>query len=630
MLKKWLMSGLLNKKGSAMMMVIIVIFILSTLGLAVLSLSVNNYRLSLTDKKTVLSFYMAESGLEQAYEIVLNNVKVAVIEANNEVNTKIKDFIAAERNRMITESGYDSIYIIGSDPAGPIDVEKLKEKLKTPTDPEYVVWLENFQNKYKEYLSSTLVDALDDPSNYKVIDESVSSDKPDISVVSTSPLFSGDSCLLKLTSTFDKEEYLEGKEITQKVEIDFEIKVPDEFPDTIQTSTNVSAEYNPIYDYVFVAAKQDVDIGYNQNILIEGNCYAHGLTDGGIRMNRSRNNVTVVGDVSTYNSLRLKKDPALAKDSSFKVNGNVYAKNILFDEQTNWNEILIEGDAYTTKNIEVHGKHNQIEILGNWYGTGESSKVIVSDEEDGTETYNACSIGATFSNATEEALDTEFKRKQFDEDFIQHYLRVYKSSTTGAVKIDDDIPDTIEVNTAAGGNIINNYQYDTTKYGIWSVTVVQPGSDGEVYIINNSNRYVWFMAKDDMGIIFNPPQNSIVVDTTNFSSTTSNYIKGIVLSTYYLKFSGRLNFSGVAVSLNKDVLIYSANKNFKADPDFLKAKSAELGSASPFFYNPPASSPYEWSASTGHLGTTGDIGLGDSINMDFYKDLITVRDWKKI
>lgn len=48
-----------NQEGAAMILLVLVILIFSTLGLAILSLSISSHKLSIVDKKTTLSFYMA-------------------------------------------------------------------------------------------------------------------------------------------------------------------------------------------------------------------------------------------------------------------------------------------------------------------------------------------------------------------------------------------------------------------------------------------------------------------------------------------------------------------------------------------------------------------------------------------
>ncbi len=147
------------------------------------------------------------------------------------VNVAVEDFIAAERQQMLADANYDSEYIIGDDPAGPINIEKLKEKLQTPTDPDYQIWLSQYQDKYKEVLVNNVVSDVNNQANYSVIDENVSDQKPNIKVENVSdPTFSGDNYVLTVSSLFDKEEFLEGKAVLQKVKMDFNIDVPSKIP----------------------------------------------------------------------------------------------------------------------------------------------------------------------------------------------------------------------------------------------------------------------------------------------------------------------------------------------------------------------------------------------------------------
>ncbi len=627
MLKKWL-KRLSDKKGAAMVLVIVVIVILSTLGLAILSLSVANFRLSLVDKKTTLSFYMAESGLEQAYEIILTNVKQAVAEAKAVVNSNVEAFIAAERTHMETETTYDSEYIVGDDPAGPIDIDKLKEKLRTDAS-----WLADFQDRYKQYLSDNLVRALEDDSNYKVIDVSVSNEIPEIDVVNPSdPLFTGNNTrVLKLTSLYNKEEYLEGKKISEKVEMNFNIKVPSEIPDTIYVNTAATTiENNPIYDNAFVCSKLNLVFEGGTKVRIDGDCYAYGAMKasdpnnlheyGGFTINKNNNNIIVNGDVSTYHVVQHKgKVGYESQYSNLTINGNVFTNNLLInkglDKKTIQDTITVNGDVYTSHDLIMYGDSSTFDINGNWYGTTADSEI------DNSQATGTCviDIDATHLNATEKAVETEFRRKQFDKDFIKKHILVNEDAS-GYLSM--AVPETIQVNTTTGGSITYDYSYGTNYY-----TLVKPGSDDEVYIVNNdSSKTVFFIAENNIGKTYTPPNNAIIVDITNKD------IKGAIFTVHNIRFTGEMNYTGLAVSLNNCIHFYWSNKIkiFKADRSFLKAKAAELGTDNPFRYDPPASSPYPWPPKSETVGTAGDIGVGDSISLDLYKDLISVSDWQKL
>lgn len=630
MINRWF-KRLSERKGSAMVMVIVAIVVLSTLGLAILSLSVTNFRMSLVDKKTTLSFYLAESGLEQAYEIILNHVKAAVIEGNKVVNKKVEEFIQSERNRMTTVPGYDSPYIIGSDPAGPIDVDKIKDKLKTPTDPEYQLWLAAFKDKYKQYLSFeiNLVNDLNNPSNYEAID-SVSSEKPDVKVVSVpSPLFNGDNPLvLKLTSLFEKEEYMKGKTVAEKVEMSFNIKVPDKIPDTIQTNSDAKmVEDNPIFNcaivtphgnIVFEGDDATLPVNDGTRVTINGNVYAYGEDGtratlnayGGFTLNRENNIVNVNGDIATFNVVQHKgvniagSPITISKNSNLTVNGNIYARHVLINEgeagnRTQNNTITvndnlatpeIEGKVHTIEDLIMYGDDSSITINGDWYATaaGAQKDTILSPDHPDPSLINI--VGAEYDHTVSNDINkyTEMRMQQFSN--YNNYLT------------------------------LTAYPFKSKEKN----TKIE--SPGEIFLIHqNSDERVYLMGKDATKV---PPANALVIDA-------SQPLKGIIITHKDMWVYGKVDFSGIIIDTVGCIHVRDSNpKVFRSDRNYLLNKSLELEEAGKniFDYKRPTGDGLPWPDEKDVVisATSGEIGVGDSISMDPYKDLISISDWKKL
>jgi|GEM_PF-3428352 len=662
MLKKEWLRWVADSKGSAMVLVIIAIVILSTLGLAVLSLSVANLKVSRVDEKANLSFYMAESGLEQAHEIILNDVRTAVIEANKVVNDRIKDFIAAERARMLTESGYKSAYIIGNDPNGSIDVDKIKAKLKTPTDPEYQAWLTDYQNKYKAVLSGCLVANVNNEDNHKVIDSSVSTGKPTIKVEKqTTPLFSGNNCELTVSSLFDKEEYLQGKTVSQKVEADFNIKVPDEIPDIIYTNDSPcppvappacppagppagppaappagppagppaapspedkTIDDNPIFDNVFVAAKSNLLFEGYTKLKINGNCYAYGTSNpdkpdnleelGGFILQKAKNKITINGDLATYHTVQHRGtyygESLKSENAWLKVNGNIYAEHLLINEKAKNTEIEVKsGNVYTSKNIVMYGEGNsKITVAEDWYGTTAASQKVPDSE---TKIFIKNEYKATDASSINKL--TEMKKKQFAD--INKYI----------TDVGEIIPEEIA-------------KKDVIK-------------DEVVLINNNASKVVYVVGSEMHGYNFGEGALKVKLARTP--------TKGIIISKGPIILYGTINFSGLIVSKQGKIEIRcNYDKEFNANRTYLENKAYELAQIgkNPFKYKRPAGDSLPWPhpakkqvsgttggsspgttggsspGTTGGTGSATDIGIGGSIGLDPYKALISVGNWRKL
>ena len=590
-----------DKKGSAMVLVVVTIVIISTLGLAILSLSVTNLKVSLVDKKATLSFYMAESGLEQAYEIILNDVKTAVIKANKVVNDRIKDFIAAERDLMLTNSSYKSAYIIGEDPNGPIDVDKLKEKLQTPTDSEYQTWLLQFQNKYKDVLIDSLVRDLNNPDNYEVIDSNVSTEKPFIKVESPpNPLFSGNNCTLTLSSLFDKEEYLQGKTVSQKVEMKFNIKVPSALSNTINVSTETETiDDNPIFNYAFITPESNMvfegsDNGIHTNVKIKGNCYAYGAMGsatnldgyGGFTVHKLNNDVSVTGDIAVYNVVQHKgKSGVESKNANLTVTGNIYARHVLINKNAENDTITVNGDVYTAEDLIMYGNDSHLTINGDWYATTADRKTDTSLSPNHPNSNLLVINGDKYIENVSLSIKnlTEMRRKQFAN--LTNYL-------------------------------------DLSKYA----TEILEESPGEIFYISstNSNKQVYLLGS-------NTTQKA---PTKDIGLNVSGPTKGIIITKKDVRIYGKIDFSGLIISRTGCIHFNDTNvKEFKADRSYLLKKAYELKQAgkNPFKYTRPTGDDLPWPAEKQITITRAtDVGVGDSVRVDPYKNLISVSDWRKL
>ena len=76
-----------KKKGASLAYVIVVLAIIATIGTAIVSLSLANYRAIIVDSKKTQNLYMSESGLDEA-KVKINNLTSKAVEAGNNAVTK--------------------------------------------------------------------------------------------------------------------------------------------------------------------------------------------------------------------------------------------------------------------------------------------------------------------------------------------------------------------------------------------------------------------------------------------------------------------------------------------------------------------------------------------------------------
>ena len=139
-----LIKYLESKRGSSLVMVLIVFSILSILGVTLLSLAVFNFKMKTVDRKVKAAFYLSEAGLDEAYGVVVNGVKNAI-----------------ESGYANVKASYDP-WLASQNPNKPLP------------DPPYNQW---FQQAYRNYIQHSLTDLIVN-HNYSVLDSSLSSTPP--------------------------------------------------------------------------------------------------------------------------------------------------------------------------------------------------------------------------------------------------------------------------------------------------------------------------------------------------------------------------------------------------------------------------------------------------------------------
>lgn len=410
-----------NKKGSALPMVIIIITILSTLGVAVMSLSLAHYKLGMLDKKAKLSFYMAESGLEQAYKIMLEEVGEAIKVGNNKVNEAIHEWLLEQVESMendpedvdveiISKYIHDYHYVFGSgieEGYYVLDVnwENIKKAMLSESEEDNwykdtkIDLQEKFKEGYKEYFNTkedgeyVFVSKITTAAKYENIFAEESEKVPEISVLNPpEPLFGGDEASITLCSKYEKDE------VPQKVQMTFTIQIPEDALKNFYVYQKVlkTNKVNPLWDYALTAC-EDIVISA-ADVKIAGDVYVYGSAEqGGFKLLGDSTNVKVSGDIITGSNVMIED----GEDSKLEIGGTVFAKNLIIDGYEK-NSIEIKEDVYTSDDIRINGRKSVLKVLGSFFG--------FSDGSDKSEPDQSSSIIIHTSDINVEANEEEDKK----------------------------------------------------------------------------------------------------------------------------------------------------------------------------------------------------------------------------
>lgn len=372
-----------NKRGSTLITVLMIMAVLSLLGTAILALAVTNYRLRLTEEKAKASFYLAESGLEQAFGIIAAEIAEGVNRGNEAVNQLLEEFIAAERELVQMSIGSDSPYFspyLNED--GSINEEAVKAKINE--------WLPDFQQAYRNYINnqSSLPSKLTNPANYKSVEGSPDVQKPELQLAGEVINFSGSSPYeITLVSSYS----LDG--VRQRVKLTFQLQTPDRIlPNLFFENTFVEVTDSPLWDNI---------ISTNKNLYISGGAASlHGDVfvkgtippSAGERIHTENFGGVIIGINSMGeqvpassaeidgNLFSESNANTRADDSSLSVTKNAYINSLVAQAGTENTSLQIGASLYTKDDVELNGGRARIQIGSNYYGFSDGSQAANHDE----------------------------------------------------------------------------------------------------------------------------------------------------------------------------------------------------------------------------------------------------------
>lgn len=374
-----------KKKGSSLIMVVMVFAILMIFGSSVLTLTLSSYQKRVVESKEKRNRYFSESGLDIAYGIIGKIVDKAVENGNTEVKNYLKEELKQDES------------ILKED--GSIDEEKLKQKQS-----------ELFKSGYQNYvLKSIRKDEdnciekgikIDDNSDERENNYDINGNKPEVKLINkeSEPLQFKDSGILKLEiqSTFKKED------IEKKIRVNYNISTPD-YNGTYYVQTN-KVQIPKLASEKAIYA--DGNLNINGNFTVDGEIYIKGnenSEEDGINIYAENCNAIFKKQVVTAGDFRIKKPKG-----NVKIHDNIYAGNFTIEQEASNSTFNVNKDVYLNNDLELNANKSNIEIEGNLYGIGDvtnapniiqkkkpkySSSILINSEDVGKQNGSSITIG---------------------------------------------------------------------------------------------------------------------------------------------------------------------------------------------------------------------------------------------
>ncbi|GAB6148888.1 hypothetical protein [Clostridium novyi] len=379
-----------SKKGSGLIIVIMVFAFLSIVGMAFISMSLSSYKLRIAKSNAKTGLYGAESGIDEAYGIIGNKVDESITKGDEQVNEFVKEvnLIIQNPEEKIDEKGnfqklnhmeWENYYKLCIDKK---DEPQIKNDKKT-----YIYTLKDnefkkCQNKifklaYKENILGSesdngIVYELNNEDNYKFnIQEDGNKEIPKIVAEGKEATEKEKNKLITINI---KSNFIH-KGIPKEITTNYDVYIPDYNKVYYKEIENKSIPKYPIIEKnVLVNGSMDVQ----GETKVKGNIYVKGKNsineNRGIILNSSKD-VTFGGKVATP------EDFKFIGKTKCMVEGDLFAKNVQIKENAPYSTLNVKNASmYTKDDLEIDASGSEVLIDGAYYGLSDGSESSTADK----------------------------------------------------------------------------------------------------------------------------------------------------------------------------------------------------------------------------------------------------------
>ncbi|GAA0077212.1 hypothetical protein UT300005_15900 [Clostridium sp. CTA-5] len=387
-----------KKKGSSLITVVIIFSILITVGTAMLSMTVGDYKMRVKESKNIENLYGSESGLDVAYDITVKTFEAAVQYGNKEVQAlKSKDGNPDSPNDAKYKDYQEQIYYWkhyndGKDETHKKgrkeikeEIEKIKKNIEILINEEFRRTFKNFiyvnkdnlensneykPNKLKESIEKGIyVDSVNgikkEDLSYKEVELNSQENKPELVVDEISDPENKEEnekkqevYTLKITSTFETQKGnvdVIGTNM-RKIQTTYNMVVPN-YKDVAFSESVSEVENNTPLNNKAIIIEKDMKIEGNSKLNLDGDIFVWGednKTDnkysnkvydkykGGINLENCTANFN--GEVVTGRTFNI------GSNAHSTVSGNLYAMNVYAGKP---NGDMAENSNLTVKSPEL-------------------------------------------------------------------------------------------------------------------------------------------------------------------------------------------------------------------------------------------------------------------------------------
>jgi cytoskeletal protein CcmA (bactofilin family) len=388
-----------KKKGASLITVVVVFAILLTVGTATLALTATDYSVRVGESKRVQNLYSAESGLDVTNEVVDKLLQRAIKKGNDAVDALMVSIEAAideERSRLKDDSKAAGLTYVNS--SGNID----EEKIKLAQDDTFKTIFKNYltESKVEFNNKSRIVYAIEksiyfNDSNQEVAVDFNVQDKPTISISAPTANFNMDNLALQVQSSFKTSVTgttgISNLPFERKVQVNFNIKVPNYNDNYFVQTEKISIPVNPVYQRAIAV---DGDLIINGDVELFGDVFVKGndstITDkvydkytSGIRIQGKNGPTKFTGTIVTANSFNVKDTNSVIinkypDDLNGEKSGKLFANNVYVGKSSSTDvnsmnsSLTVNGAVYTDNDLALNAPKSSITI-DEYYGISDKT-----------------------------------------------------------------------------------------------------------------------------------------------------------------------------------------------------------------------------------------------------------------
>ncbi|KNY26703.1 PilX N-terminal domain-containing pilus assembly protein [Pseudobacteroides cellulosolvens] len=385
-----------KNKGSALVLVLLMLVVMSLLGVSLVMLTTSGLQMSVFHSDLNKAFYTAESAVEQVASVLNEKVALLQEQARAVASSHLQELMEKEPERFrsidgniiksVTENEFRVKYLEAfydglNTEFGSIDSEYKKTLLGSGvTDSLGNVYKDLGLDQGTMYLESAEYNNIS--YNLKVITKGVFNDyKKRLEVTfellpdSTSIPYQGIgkvsvNKVREIPGIFDKELVAEKNifAVSGEIMVKGDVLCFGTVPVDSGGEEDQTADINR-YGGIIAGMSTDVTQYSNE--------FGFDLAKTG---SVSKGKIQINGNAATMGYIHSIYGDGVTQSSDITINGETYARSIRLDEKSNYSKINLNGNVYVTDNLQIDSNESEVNVSGEYYGFVDAAYMINGKE----------------------------------------------------------------------------------------------------------------------------------------------------------------------------------------------------------------------------------------------------------